>query len=416
MKSVFISYFLFIRLPVALILRFLSLFSRKLRNRVSFEKSFFIGAREDKRKATHAFHVSSQGELEQCFPLIEHALSKSSDGLVEVIFTSESVAQNLINLSEKFPNRLKCFPLPLTSLNPIIFASLSKNISSDMLIMCRYDFFPELIYQRFSKVLLLVSARVKNKGLPYLKVLSFFHGIVASSKDCAEKMDLSGLNIIDCADFRAMRISKRQQSFVKNQEFNKFKSLCLGWKGSVVCFGSTWGSDLKMIRGEEALSEENIYFFFPHKLTEISVQEHLNNLPSNTNVVDDLDNFNFDESIMRGDRFFIIRQMGVLCDVYPFFDYVYVGGGFGESIHSVLEPYVSGANVFCGPKVDRSSEYEFIKNRDPEKIQIIKSLFEIKNFLASSRKGSRGKERLSFIKSFEQEHLISIDRVLNYEN
>ena len=56
---------------------------------------------------------------------------------------------------------------------------------------------------------------------------------------------------------------------------------------------------------------------------------------------------------------------------------LFVGGGHGRSIHSVLEPYLAMANVFCGPKVHRSTEYDFILDNSPDFITIV---FEIDKF------------------------------------
>ena len=62
--------------------------------------------------------------------------------------------------------------------------------------MCRYDFFPELLYFRFSKKLLLINARVKNKNFIYMHILRFFDAIVASTKRCQIQMESFNLNII----------------------------------------------------------------------------------------------------------------------------------------------------------------------------------------------------------------------------
>jgi 3-deoxy-D-manno-octulosonic-acid transferase len=57
----------------------------------------------------------------------------------------------------------------------------------------------------------------------------------------------------------------------------------------------------------------------------------------------------------------LINLKGVLCELYSQVGHVYVGGGFGRSVHSVMEPFVAGARVYCGPKVYRSTEVEAIQ-------------------------------------------------------
>src|SRR5690606_7689664 len=43
----------------------------------------------------------------------------------------------------------------------------------------------------------------------------------------------------------------------------------------------------------------------------------------------------------------LIEQPGRLLELYGQFDFAYVGGGFGRSIHSVLEPMIAGCWTSC---------------------------------------------------------------------
>ena len=81
------------------ILRLVSPIIKSVGERVEFEKGKFGGPFIDGKKGICAFHVSSQGELEQCFTLIERAINLANDGsVVEIIYTSESVQQNIEDL------------------------------------------------------------------------------------------------------------------------------------------------------------------------------------------------------------------------------------------------------------------------------------------------------------------------------
>ena len=174
-----------------------------------------------------------------------------------------------------------------------------------------------------------------------------------------------------------MRISKRQLESIRSKRYNNLKKMCSSWSGQVICFGSTWESDLKTIVSEHLFSPNNLYFIFPHNLSDESVRSHFLYLPKNSKKVENIESFDFVSSVSDRCFVFVITEMGVLCDLYPYFDQVYIGGGFGKSIHSVLEPHVSGAKVFCGPKVYRSSEYEYIKAKSPESIAKIENMSEM---------------------------------------
>ena len=59
---------------------------------------------------------------------------------------------------------------------------------------------------------------------------------------------------------------------------------------------------------------------------------------------------------------------GIFCELYANFGQAYVGGGHLKSIHSVLEPYLGGAQIYCGPKTYRSTEFDFILGHSPKTI------------------------------------------------
>jgi 3-deoxy-D-manno-octulosonic-acid transferase len=44
-----------------------------------------------------------------------------------------------------------------------------------------------------------------------------------------------------------------------------------------------------------------------------------------------------------------VDEFGFLAELYGSADWAYVGGGFGKSVHSLLEPAVHGIPIFCGP-------------------------------------------------------------------
>jgi 3-deoxy-D-manno-octulosonic-acid transferase len=415
LKSVFIFYFLFVRYPVLVIIRILSLGIKRLRQRAIFEKSNNLKVDLDSSHASHCFHVSSQGELEQVYALIEKALRENNLENIEIVYTSSSVRKNVIALASLYPNRVRYFALGLLSFNPFSFYALSQKITADTVLMCRYDFFPELLFLSFSKRLILLNARVQNKGRLYFKVLKLFNFIVSSSDKDEALLKSEGLDVYGVADFRAMRISDRQVASVSCFDFKNFKKACKSWEGKVFCFGSSWKSDLEEIKFKNYFSNENLYFFFPHQLNDLSIIEHLKYLPSNSKVIKVLDRYDLVSDIENGARVFIVSHMGVLCDLYPYFDLVYIGGGFGKSIHSVLEPYVSGALVFCGPEVNRSSEFDFITSREPKKLKKVQSSLDMESFFCQNISFvRRGEDRLEHIKSFKNEHEVLVKKVLGF--
>jgi 3-deoxy-D-manno-octulosonic-acid transferase len=71
-----------------------------------------------------------------------------------------------------------------------------------------------------------------------------------------------------------------------------------------------------------------------------------------------------------GPGVWLIGLKGLLCELYAHAGRAYVGGGFGRSIHSVLEPFVAGAHVVVGPRVHRSTELELVQAVEPTSLTV----------------------------------------------
>ncbi|MBP5297342.1 MAG: hypothetical protein J6Y94_08450, partial [Bacteriovoracaceae bacterium] len=67
----------------------------------------------------------------------------------------------------------------------------------------------------------------------------------------------------------------------------------------------------------------------------------------------------------------LLTVPGVLCELYTCFGHAFVGGGYGRSIHSLLEPYWAGCMLYGGPKVFRSTEYDYVVQNSPAWIHLL---------------------------------------------
>ena len=116
------------------------------RNRAKFERKNFSDPHSRPFKADIAFEVSSEGELEQVYPLLEYFLKEGT--AVELIYSSESVEMKCQKLAQKYPQHLRIFRLPLLThffFNFLGGQSLKSWMSAPILILCRYDFYPQLL-------------------------------------------------------------------------------------------------------------------------------------------------------------------------------------------------------------------------------------------------------------------------------
>jgi 3-deoxy-D-manno-octulosonic-acid transferase len=118
-------------------------------------------------------------------------------------------------------------------------------------------------------------------------------------------------------------------------------------------FGNVWPEDIFLLKN---FPSDYRCLLIPHKLDadiikKMSAELDAHNLSYqilNENSIDDVDT-----------QIIILLKKGVLCELYSDFSRAYVGGGFGESIHSILEPLVAGCkSIACGPVHFRSTEFD----------------------------------------------------------
>jgi 3-deoxy-D-manno-octulosonic-acid transferase len=142
-----------------------------------------------------------------------------------------------------------------------------------------------------------------------------------------------------------------------------------------IIIGSAWESDLHIFNNPDFISsikESKIHVLIvPHQLgTEviIKIQDYLIQLGLKDEVSVLLDDKAAAQNIT---PVVILNMSGVLCELYSLFSNSYIGGGYERSNHSVLEPFFSGSQVYIGPKVHRSTEYDFLAEIAPSEIHVL---------------------------------------------
>ena len=331
-------------------------------------------------RAEFAFEISSEGELEQIFPLIE-TLVKEDKG-VELVYASDSVDEKIKNLVKEYPHNIRAHILPLIGYQPWSKShNIKKWLTARNVFLCRYDFFPELISYGRSKAknFTLLSASMKGyqkKGAIakayYRWCLRSFDKIVAVSFQEKEKLiKLAGISPtkIEVFDFRIIQIKKRLENKEKTLDgkwpaWREFQGYLQQAKGKKIILGSYWPDDLEIVK--KGFKEHSISLV-PHKLSIKNLEQIRQSLvKSNIPYYEiNLETKNIPTDF---EGVFLVNLKGILCELYTLFEYAYVGGGFGESVHSVLEPYLAGCRVLCGPNNDRSSEFDVISEYDQSQI------------------------------------------------
>ncbi|MBF0297118.1 MAG: hypothetical protein HQK51_00225 [Oligoflexia bacterium] len=386
---------------------------KSFENKNSFSLPSSLSSRSfklDNKKAKVAFEISSEGELEQIRPLINKLLNDNQ--LLEIIFCSESVEKNVINLYEKYPDNLRILRLPLVTYFPYVnyvncagidyhTTSVSKWISASTLILCRYDFFPELMLfgRRADIYFVLLSATLKDKlnkikkniiNYYYYKfIYNSFDQIITPTPLDEERFKKHFKIDTSTMDIRILQVAERVKNRLTKLNslsfFNQLQKFISSFpKDNTIILGSFWEIEAKIFDNKrliEAIISKDIHVaIVPHLLDENSLQKIINTISYESQlpvyVINEINESKEEifEKIAKTNGIIIFAIKGILCELYSLYAHAFVGGGHGRSIHSVIEPYLSNCLTYVGPKVFRSTEYELVKEISKNEIFIINEL------------------------------------------
>lgn len=369
MLAKFILWFLYY--PLVRFVAFFVFWIPELVQRRNFEKK---NHKEDlcqsflkqNKRAHHCFEFSSEGEYQQVAPLIQDALTEGK--LLELVFFSPSVEKAIVELAQKHPGQIRYLRYPLITFG--FRNAFSRWVSSEELILVRYDLFPEFLlwsYLPGKKLKMLWMSfkkeRVKGRGISLLKrgfLNRASHVVYASVPDQTIGLEQGWEGTL--YDFRIEQIRRRlkireeklHNSFLpygeilkKMQSYPREKRLLIG---------NAWPSDLQIM---DELPEDFFVMVVPHKLESDILRDFKEGLMDRDRAPQEVSDST--EAVTASTL--VVNKKGVLCELYADFGKAYVGGGFEGSIHSVLEPLVAGVSqLSCGPAHHRSTEYDLARS------------------------------------------------------
>ena len=401
------SIILFLRVPLYPILNCVpSLLNSSFKKRREFENLNLTDPCSRPFDGDVAFEVASEGELEQAWPLMEWLISRKKK--VELIYASPSLQVKCNDLARSHPDLIRIFRLPLISWFPWgdKRQRLSQFVRAKKLILCRYDFYPELLLlgAKPNMDFILISAFERRRsvvGLWYRKsIYRLFNTIVATNTQQRKKIIKWGLpeKSVFAFDFRVIRIAKRlektRNTLSTHPFFSLYESLLVKTeKKNRLIMGSAWPVDMGIFADKqlaEHIQTGKIQaMIVPHRLhtsfiEKIEKELNLHGIPSQT-IPPHCTHAQMENLLKLNEKtpgVFILSIPGILCELYTLFGTAWIGGGHGASVHSLLEPFLAHITLYCGPRVERSSEYHFIREKSPKSLVIVNKL---KDFFSCQR-------------------------------
>jgi 3-deoxy-D-manno-octulosonic-acid transferase len=302
------------------------------------------------------FHAASVGELESLVPVVLKWAEGGGECVVTIL--SESARGSLRRLRmdlEKYPHTLVH-----SGFSPWEgrWQSSLEASRPDQFVTAKYEAWPELWWSlaRLEIPLLIVSAKAR-RSLKIGKTMSRMLGgrlpklrlLTVSAEDAAplrEILDSETLEIIEVGEPRWDRVQARAtQGNVRARELiQRFEGLPRPWG----VLGSVWPEDMQLWRGRMAVGGGTLWVV-PHQVDEENVRKISESLSAAGLRVARTSRGQDELSAVPVDCV-LVDEVGALLELYADADWAFVGGGFGISMHSTIEPALFGVPVSCGPK------------------------------------------------------------------
>lgn len=368
-----------------LAIRFTSLFNTKAKD--------WLKGRDDWRKEVKNLalkngkrvwlHAASLGEMEQGIPILKSLRKDLPEHQFIISFFSPSGYQNF--KERDLADAILYMPLD-TPRNAADFVSL---LQPDLALFIKYEIWPnhlKALEQSGVKTILAPAVfrdsqiYFKPYGRFFRKALTRFDDILVQDQwsfDLLEKIEIHSSICGDSRFDQALQIKSLPYSV---EELPR-------WIDQKVCLiaGSSWPKEEELLKDLLTRQKELKLIIAPHEVGEENIQR----IEGQFKIfgVDRFSTRNWDTQ----NQVLIIDNIGQLKKLYRYADLAFIGGGFGVSVHSTVEPTIYEIPVAFGPNY-----HKFVETKE----MIAQGLaFEIENSAdlnAFVNRFSKKEEQLQF--------------------
>lgn len=298
------------------------------------------------------FHAASLGEFEQGRPLLESIRRKYPQYKILQTFFSPSGYE----VRKDYEGAdLVCY-LPIDTLkNARKFLNL---IRPEMAFFIKYEFWKNYLFllHEYGIPVYSVSSIFRQEqiffrwyGKEYAKVLEYFsHFFVQNeqSRQLLEKLGHQNVSVIGDTRFdRVIDIKCRAKELPIVDAFKN--------EQMTLVVGSSWEADEEIVIDYVNRHSELKLIIAPHVVN----KEHVESIIAKLNRSYVLYTEAQEGNVGKADCL-IMNCYGVLSSIYRYGEIAYIGGGFGEGVHNVLEAAVYGVPVIIGPNNHRFQEIQ----------------------------------------------------------
>lgn len=294
------------------------------------------------------FHCASLGEFEQARPLLEQIKIDYPQYKIVLSFYSPSGYE----IRKNYNKADYVFYLPLdTKKNAKDFI---RKINPKAVFFIKYEFWfhylNELKNQNIPSFLVSGIFRenqafFRPSGILFKEMLTKFTYLFVQDKNSLNllhSIEINNVSIVEDSRFdRVIDIKNDSKELPKIQQFvNSRKCIILG---------SSWLVDDKMFANLLKELQDYKIIIAPHDINKNRIQE-VSEIFKDSILYSELGNEKISNQVL------IIDNMGMLSSIYKYATIAYIGGGFGISIHNILEAAVYSIPVIFGPAHTKMKE------------------------------------------------------------
>ncbi len=326
-------------------------------------------------------HCASLGEFEQGRPVIERIKKQYPNYAILLTFFSPSGYE----VRKKYQQVDHVCYLPLdTAQNAQQFIHI---VQPKIVIFIKYEFWYHYLHQLHQQQIpsIVVAAIFREKqiffsayGQLFRQLLSYFSHIFVQNQASAKLLKNINITQVSIAkDTRFDRVFENSQQVKQLQEIATFKG-----ERRLLIAGSTWPRDEKILADFINQAPENWCFIIaPHEIKSAQIA-HFQHLLKKSNCKYS----EFQINLHSKKTTLIIDNIGLLSSLYQYGDYAYIGGGFGNGIHNILEAAVFGTPLFFGTNYQRFKEaVDLVAQKGAF---VIQSVEDLKNQIAIFEKNT----------------------------
>jgi 3-deoxy-D-manno-octulosonic-acid transferase len=290
-------------------------------------------------------HCASLGEFEQGRPVLERIRDEHPEALMVLTFYSPSGYEQQAN----YPHADYIAYLPADG--PGRAKAWIAELRPKLVIFVKYEFWAfylrELFQGQVPVVLIGGVFRADQLffrwyGGFFLQLLKGFDRLFVQREVDAELLKTHGVDKVTVAGDpridRVLEIARGEIDFPLVAAFKQHESVFIG--------GSTWPPGERiLLKDQEQWRTGWKLLLAPHDIGEAHIQQ----LEAQLQLPYCRYSQQPSEEELQRSRVLIVDTIGMLSRLYHYGDLAYIGGGFGVSIHNILEPAAHGLPVLIGP-------------------------------------------------------------------